>query len=144
MQTEKERSYDRPCDRRRSARIGHGPSYVLLHPRLLSSSHADYSPDYIVQGHRFDIVEDLGCYPFVASSTMSISLQRSYTFRTTYLVPLAVPLVYMWPVLLGFASMCFSSMYDLVQRRTEWIVLIIYQFSPSSASIASGKRSAAR
>ncbi|KDQ53872.1 hypothetical protein JAAARDRAFT_136314 [Jaapia argillacea MUCL 33604] len=41
---------------------------------------------YIVQGHRFDIFEDIGCFPFV------------------YLTPPSFPLVYVWPLVLCLVS----------------------------------------
>jgi pheromone a factor receptor len=31
-----------------------------------------YIPDYIVQGHRYDIVEDFGCRPAIYTSVESI------------------------------------------------------------------------
>ncbi|KAF8884489.1 pheromone A receptor-domain-containing protein, partial [Infundibulicybe gibba] len=45
---------------------------------------------YIPQGHRFNILEDVGCYPF------------------TYNTPVAFVLVYVPPVLIGLVSMVYS------------------------------------
>jgi pheromone a factor receptor len=42
--------------------------------------------DYIVQGHRFDIVEDVGCWP------------------TIYISVPAIPLVYIWPLIINLVS----------------------------------------
>ncbi|KAF9040039.1 pheromone A receptor-domain-containing protein [Panaeolus papilionaceus] len=47
---------------------------------------------YIVQGHRFDILEDIGCYPAV------------YNTLPAYFI------YFMWPIVLGFLSACFSAM----------------------------------
>jgi len=46
--------------------------------------------DVVVQPHRFDILEDVGCYPVI------------YTTLPAYF------LVYMWPVLLGSISFVYS------------------------------------
>ncbi|KAF8597847.1 STE3-domain-containing protein [Ceratobasidium sp. AG-I] len=54
-------------------------------PVLIMASH------YIVQGHRYDIIEDIGCWPVV------------------YNTLLAVPVVLMWPVVLGLASSIYAS-----------------------------------
>jgi len=42
--------------------------------------------DYIVQGHRYDIIEDVGCWP------------------TVYLSAPAIPLVFMWPLIISLVS----------------------------------------
>ncbi|KAF8332005.1 pheromone A receptor-domain-containing protein [Cantharellus anzutake] len=47
---------------------------------------------YIVQGHRFDIVEDIGCVP------------------TTYMTPPAVFLLSIWPPTLGLISFVYASL----------------------------------
>ena len=49
-----------------------------------------FSPDYIVQPHRYDILEDIGC--------------QSATYNT---LP-AYFLVFMWPILLGLISFIYS------------------------------------
>lgn len=46
--------------------------------------------DVVVQGHRFNILEDVGCIP------------------TIYNTPPAYPLVFMWPVLIGCVSFCYA------------------------------------
>ena len=46
--------------------------------------------DYVVQGHRFDILEDIGCYPVI------------YNTLPAYF------LYFLWPVLLGAVSFVFS------------------------------------
>jgi pheromone a factor receptor len=61
-------------------------SNIFFHtswPTLLSS-------DYVVQGHRFNIVEEVGCYPDV------------------YSTPLAFVLVFSWPILLGCVSFFYA------------------------------------
>ncbi|KAI0078459.1 fungal pheromone STE3G-protein-coupled receptor [Panus rudis PR-1116 ss-1] len=53
---------------------------------------------YIVQGHRFNILEDVGCLPEI--------------FNT----PPAYPLVFMWPVLIG----CVSFVYAILTLHAFW------------------------
>jgi len=60
--------------------------------------------DYVVQGHRFDILEDIGCYPVV------------YNTLPAYFI------YYMWPVLLGAVSFVFSGglfLYLNCKQNTE-------------------------
>ena len=47
-------------------------------------------PEYIVSGHRFDIYEQLGCYPF------------------TYNTPVAYPLSELWPLVIGLVSAVYA------------------------------------
>lgn len=47
-------------------------------------------PEYIVAGHRFNIVEDFGCCP------------------ATYNTPLAYVLVWSWPLIIGVVSACYG------------------------------------
>ncbi|KAH9887050.1 putative fungal pheromone GPCR, STE3-type [Cubamyces lactineus] len=54
---------------------------------------------YVVQGHRFNILGDIGCVP------------------TIFNTPLAYPLVYMWPPLLA----CVSFVYSALTLRAFWI-----------------------
>ncbi|KAI0341212.1 STE3-domain-containing protein [Trametopsis cervina] len=54
---------------------------------------------YIVQGHRYNIIEDIGC------------------IATIFNTPPAYPLVYMWPVLLG----CVSFVYAFLTLRSFWM-----------------------
>ncbi|CDO69987.1 hypothetical protein BN946_scf184836.g61 [Trametes cinnabarina] len=54
---------------------------------------------YVVQGHRFNILGDIGCVP------------------TIFNTPLAYPLVYMWPPLLG----CVSFVYSALTLRAFWV-----------------------
>ena len=51
--------------------------------------------DVIVQGHRFNIFEDIGCVP------------------TIYNTPPAYPLVFMWPIVLGCISFVYAGMYTM-------------------------------
>ncbi|EIN05683.1 STE3-domain-containing protein, partial [Punctularia strigosozonata HHB-11173 SS5] len=59
---------------------------------------------YIVSGHRFDIYEDLGCYPF------------------TYNTPVAYPLSELWPLVIGLvsASYAFLTLRAFFQRRAQF------------------------
>lgn len=71
----------------------------------------------IVQGHRFNIAEDIGCLPAI------------------YVTPLTFPLVFMWPVLLGLVSFFYASM----TLRAFWVRRIQFRellASSSSMSIS--------
>jgi len=59
---------------------------------------------YIVQGHRFNIYEDIGCYPM------------------TYNTPVAYPLVLVWPLVIGVVSAvyCLMTILTLARRRSEF------------------------
>ncbi|KAI0702581.1 STE3-domain-containing protein [Earliella scabrosa] len=59
---------------------------------------------YIVQGHRFNIFENLGCYPAI------------YNTLPTYF------LVYMWPTIIGLVSSvyCVLSLISLVKRHKQF------------------------
>ncbi|KAJ3886669.1 pheromone receptor [Lentinula edodes] len=59
---------------------------------LFSRAQQTHSSDMIVQGHRFDIIEEYGCSP------------------TTYNTLPAYFLYYMWPVLIGLVSFVYSSL----------------------------------
>ncbi|KAI0087571.1 GPCR fungal pheromone mating factor [Irpex rosettiformis] len=50
-------------------------------------------------GHRYDIVEDIGCLP------------------TTFWTPVAIPLAFMWPTVIG----CISFVYAALTLRAFWI-----------------------
>ncbi|KDQ49476.1 hypothetical protein JAAARDRAFT_143398 [Jaapia argillacea MUCL 33604] len=58
---------------------------------------------YIVQGHRFDIFEDIGCFPFI------------------YLTPLSFPLVYAWPLVISLVSAgyCVATLHSFVRLQTN-------------------------
>ncbi|KAI0656224.1 STE3-domain-containing protein [Cubamyces menziesii] len=59
---------------------------------------------YIVQGHRFNVFENLGCYPAI------------YNTLPTYF------LVYMWPILIGLVSSvyCIMSLVMLFKRHNQF------------------------
>ncbi|KIM66578.1 hypothetical protein SCLCIDRAFT_1211347 [Scleroderma citrinum Foug A] len=59
---------------------------------------------YIVQGHRFDILEDLGCYPSI------------YNTLPAYF------LVFMWPVVIGCISFVYSvlTLHAFYKRRLQF------------------------
>ncbi|KAI0053490.1 STE3-like pheromone receptor [Auriscalpium vulgare] len=63
----------------------------------------------IVQGHRFDILEDIGCMPVI--------------FNT---IP-AYPLVFIWPVLLGSISFVYAglSIRAFLRRRAEFRAVVV-------------------
>jgi len=63
---------------------------------------------YIPQGHRFNIFEDVGCWPF------------------TYNTPVAYALVYSWPVAIGVVSAyyCIRSILAFNHRRTQFKELL--------------------
>lgn len=70
---------------------------------------SDVPAEYIVQGHRFNIFEDIGCYPF------------------TYNVPPAYALVSSWPLVIGLVSAVYCS--ESHQRDHQVTIKLI---SPSS------------
>lgn len=63
---------------------------------------------YIVQGHRFNIFEDIGCYPF------------------TYNVTLAYPLVFVWPLIISVisAAYCVMTIRAFAKRRSDFNELL--------------------
>jgi pheromone a factor receptor len=73
----------------------------LIIPRLP----ANRSADYVVQGHRFDILEDIGCYPVV------------------YNVTLAYPLYLIWSPLLGAVSFVYSGNCHHLVLRIDWLTV---------------------
>ncbi|EMD35231.1 fungal pheromone receptor [Gelatoporia subvermispora B] len=72
----------------------------------------------VVQGHRFNILEDVGCVPEI------------------YNTPPAYPLVFMWPVLIG----CISFVYAALTLRRFWIRRAKFQqYLSSNNSITAGR-----
>lgn len=66
---------------------------ILRKPSLLPVAMFNriyFATDVVVQPHRFDILEDIGCYPVV------------YNTLPAYF------LYFMWPVVLGMISFCYS------------------------------------
>lgn len=59
---------------------------------------------YIVEGHRFNIYEEIGCYP------------------ATYNVTLAYPLSIVWPLVIGLASViyCILTLRAFMKRRAQF------------------------
>lgn len=57
--------------------------------------------DYIVQGHRYDILEDVGCWP------------------TIYTSAVAIPSVYMWPLIISLVSIPYCGKYILFYWPTS-------------------------
>lgn len=64
---------------------------------------------YIVQGHRFDIIEDIGCYP------------------VTYITPPAFVLVLVWPLVIGLISaiFCVLTLKAFLERRAQFSELLL-------------------
>ncbi|THH02337.1 hypothetical protein EW026_g493 [Hermanssonia centrifuga] len=73
---------------------------------------------YVVQGHRFNIAEDIGCLPEI------------------FVTPVTFPLVFMWPVLLG----CISAVYAALTLRSFWIRRIQFKEVLSSTNSLSMSR----
>ncbi|KIJ93455.1 hypothetical protein K443DRAFT_684535 [Laccaria amethystina LaAM-08-1] len=73
---------------------------------------------YVVQGHRFNIFEDIGCYPAL------------YNTLLTYFISS------MWPILIGLVSAvyCFLSLRSFARRRAEFS-----QFLTSHTSLTVGR-----
>ncbi|KAF8200239.1 pheromone A receptor-domain-containing protein [Pholiota molesta] len=68
---------------------------------------------FIVQGHRYDIFEDIGCYP------------------TTVNTPAAYPLSFVWPNIIGIISAvyCILTLRAFMQRRAEFSQFLSYTTS---------------
>jgi pheromone a factor receptor len=64
--------------------------------------------EYIVAGHRFNIIEDFGCFP------------------ATWNTPLAYVLVWSWPVIIGIISACYGALTvrAFMKRRKQFKDLI--------------------
>lgn len=62
----------------------------------------------VVQGHRFDVFEEVGCFP------------------TNYPTPLAFVLVYTWPTIIGLISAvyCILTIRQLAKRRSEYNAML--------------------
>ncbi|KAI0698259.1 GPCR fungal pheromone mating factor [Cytidiella melzeri] len=69
---------------------------------------------YVVSGHRFDIFEGAGCYPF------------------TYNTPVAYPLSITWPIVIGMVSAiyCVLTLRALMRRRAQ-----LAEFFSSNSSL---------
>nr|AAF01420.1 Rcb3.42 [Coprinopsis cinerea] len=63
---------------------------------------------YVVQGHRYDIFQDIGCY------------------ATTVNTPPAYPLVFLWPTIIGLVSAvyCILTLREFMRRRAQFSQLI--------------------
>ncbi|KAI6011502.1 pheromone A receptor-domain-containing protein [Pisolithus marmoratus] len=72
---------------------------------------------YIVQGHRFNILEEIGCYP------------------ATYNTPPAYALVWCWPVAIGVVSAvyCLCTIRELALRRAQFKELLSANRNVSSS-----------
>ncbi|KAI6106637.1 pheromone A receptor-domain-containing protein [Pisolithus croceorrhizus] len=72
---------------------------------------------YIVQGHRFNIFEGIGCYP------------------TTYNTPPAYALVFCWPIAIGVvsAAYCVCTIRELALRRAQFKELLSANRNMSSS-----------
>jgi pheromone a factor receptor len=72
---------------------------------------------YIVQGHRFNIFEEIGCYP------------------ATYNTPPAYVLVFTWPLVLGCISAyyCIRTIVELAQRRAQFMEFLSVNKNLSSS-----------
>ncbi|KIK78557.1 hypothetical protein PAXRUDRAFT_834510 [Paxillus rubicundulus Ve08.2h10] len=73
---------------------------------------------YVVQGHRFDIYEDVGCYPFIYNTIVAFFLNES------------------WPILIGLVSTvyCALSIGQFYRRRAQF-----NQFLASNKSLTSSR-----
>ncbi|KAF4567689.1 a-factor receptor [Pleurotus pulmonarius] len=74
----------------------------------------------VVEGHRFDIWQDIGCMPF------------------TYNVTLAYPIVFLWPLVIGLISMCYS-IPSIIAFRKRHSDFVQYLASSSSSSITANR-----
>ncbi|KAJ7469387.1 pheromone A receptor-domain-containing protein [Mycena galericulata] len=80
----------------------------------------DCAIEYVVQGHRYNIMEDVGCYP------------------TTYNTPLAYPLSYLWPNIIGLVSACYCilTLREFNRRRAQFALLLSASSSSSPLSLS--------
>lgn len=126
--TASQRSKQSRCHAQRCAILRSLSLNVLMHDRnnaQLSSTHAfafssrwytwssvrvfscrkqplpDFSEAYVVQGHRFDIYEQIGCFPVIYN-----------TIPTFFLV-------HMWPLVLGLCSAWFCGMFLPIRLKFE-------------------------
>jgi hypothetical protein len=67
-----------------------------FHHTPLESLNDPDPAEYVVSGHRFNIFEDIGCFP------------------ATYNTTLAYPLVYAWPLVIGLISAVYCGKYLLL------------------------------
>ena len=75
------------------SRLGDGSSYVSLpSSRLFQISLTNIFTDYIIQGHRFNIFEDLGCFP------------------ATYYTWLSYPILLLPPIIIGLFSATYATL----------------------------------
>ena len=65
---------------------------ILLRDLPVVLTYTVYRLAFIVQGHRFNILEDVGCYPAIVNTSL------------TYF------LVTLWPIFIGIASLIFTAM----------------------------------
>lgn len=63
---------------------------------------------YVTEGHRFDIYEQIGCFP------------------ATYNTQATIPLIYIWPLLIGILSAyyCSRTIYTFYKRRAQFKELL--------------------
>ena len=74
-----------------------------------------YTVDYFIEGHRFNILEDIGCYP------------------AAYLTPLAFVLLFCWPLAIGVVSAvygCKSISFDSFCYSTSMNILFSRSYYP--------------
>lgn len=74
----------------------------------------------IVEGHRFDIWQDIGCMPL------------------TYNVTLAYPIVFLWPLVIGLISMCYS-IPSIIAFRKRHSDFVQYLASSSSSALTANR-----
>lgn len=68
------------------------PLRTSLQLPFVFNSFSNPSTEFIVQGHRYDIWEDIGCFP------------------TTVNTPAAYPLSFVWPNIIGLVSAVYCGM----------------------------------
>lgn len=90
--------YDRPRNWAGDTRVADGIAYVLhlMCPKFLLTS---LSEEFIVQGHRYDIWEEVGCYPDTVNT------------------PPAYPLSFLWPIIISIVSSTYCGMLIFCRSR---------------------------
>ena len=76
--------------------------FIALREYSLSMSQGPYTDcnaEYVVQGHRFDIFEGVGCYPFIYNTILAFLLSDC------------------WPIVIGLISACYCCRFQFMVCR---------------------------
>nr|AVI69656.1 pheromone receptor [Cyclocybe aegerita] len=78
--------------------------FAVSAPQFYKAKQLTFLPEYVVQGHRFNLLEDIGCYPALYNTLLTFFISS------------------MWPLLLGLVSAvyCVLSLRSFSKRRAEF------------------------